>query len=185
MILELLFTSTVLIIGIFCLRKLTLGRISMRLRYALWLLVAVRLLVPFSFGTSAFSVMNLLPGTIRENFSIERENGGEQSLGNAWDLTHAYNMSAAEARSTGVESADAREMQGDGIMPADHAEKMKLGTVVSEKTGTGAVQRKGSEAERAGVLGSGRISLFGVLWLLGFLAVGGYMLVAGQRACLR
>lgn len=94
-------------------------------------------------------------------------------------------MSAAEARSTGVESADAREMQGDGIMPADHAEKMKLGTVVSEKTGTGAVQRKGSEAERAGVLGSGRISLFGVLWLLGFLAVGGYMLVAGQRACLR
>ena len=53
MILELLFTSTVLIIGIFCLRKLTLGRISMRLRYALWLLVAVRLLVPKENGTSS------------------------------------------------------------------------------------------------------------------------------------
>lgn len=181
MILEILFTSTVLIIGIFCLRKLTLGRISMRLRYALWLLAAVRLLVPFSFGTSAFSVMNLLPDTIQENFSIERENGGEQSLGNAWDLTHAGSMSDAGARSTGVESADAQGTPGDGIMPADHAEKMKLGAVVSEKAETGAVQREGSEAERAGVIGSGRISLFGVLWLLGFLAVGGYMLVSGQR----
>ncbi len=76
MILEILFTSTVLIIGIFCLRKLTLGRISMRLRYALWLLAAVRLLVPFSFGTSAFSVMNLLPDTIQENFSLRERTAG-------------------------------------------------------------------------------------------------------------
>ena len=67
MILEVLVTSTVLIAGIFCLRKLTLGKISMRLRYGLWLLVAVRLLLPLSVGTSAFSVMNLLPGILREN----------------------------------------------------------------------------------------------------------------------
>ena len=66
MLFEMLFTSTILIIAIFCLRKMTLGKISMRLRYGLWLLVAVRLLVPLSAGTSAFSVMNLLPETISE-----------------------------------------------------------------------------------------------------------------------
>ncbi|MDE5716917.1 MAG: hypothetical protein K2I53_04745, partial [Lachnospiraceae bacterium] len=82
MILETLVTSTVLIIGIFCLRKLTFGKISMRLRYGLWLLVAVRLLVPLSVGTSAFSVMNLLPGTFSENAgtpTFEGENGGNLS----------------------------------------------------------------------------------------------------------
>ena len=91
MILEVLVTSTVLIAGIFCLRKLTLGKISMRLRYGLWLLVAVRLLLPLSVGTSAFSVMNLLPGTLRENagvLSLERENSGELPANGGRDSTY-------------------------------------------------------------------------------------------------
>ena len=43
---EILVSATVLMIVILCLRLLTKGRVSMRLRYALWLLVAVKLLVP-------------------------------------------------------------------------------------------------------------------------------------------
>lgn len=56
---EILITSSALIAGIFCIRKLTLGKISMRLRYGLWILAVVRLLVPVSVGASPVSVMNL------------------------------------------------------------------------------------------------------------------------------
>ncbi len=51
-------SSSVLICVVLLIRRLTLGRISMRLRYALWALVLVRLLVPFSFGSTPVSIMN-------------------------------------------------------------------------------------------------------------------------------
>lgn len=51
-------SSSVLIFVVLLIRRLTLGRISMRLRYALWALVLVRLLVPFSFGSTPVSIMN-------------------------------------------------------------------------------------------------------------------------------
>ena len=62
---EVLVTSSVMILGILCLRKLTMGKISMRVRYALWLLVVVRLLLPVSVGTSPVSVLNLLPAFLQ------------------------------------------------------------------------------------------------------------------------
>lgn len=62
---EVLVTSSVMILGILCLRKLTMGKISMKIRYALWLLVAVRLLLPVSVAASPFSVMNLLPDSLQ------------------------------------------------------------------------------------------------------------------------
>lgn len=55
---ELLITSSVLICVILLLRRVLRGRISLRLQYALWLLVAVRLLVPVSLFSSPVSVMN-------------------------------------------------------------------------------------------------------------------------------
>ena len=55
---EWILSSSVLILVVLLTRRLTLGRISMRLRYALWALVLVRLLVPFSFGSTPVSIMN-------------------------------------------------------------------------------------------------------------------------------
>lgn len=74
---EILVTSSVLIVGIFGLRKLTMRKISMRLRYGLWLLVAARLLMPLSLGTSPVSVMNFFPGTSQESTV---QNGAAQTL---------------------------------------------------------------------------------------------------------
>ena len=54
-----LLTSSVLILALVLLRTLLRGHISLRLQYALWLLVAVRLLVPFELGQSAFSILSL------------------------------------------------------------------------------------------------------------------------------
>ncbi|MDE7429713.1 MAG: hypothetical protein K2N00_10720, partial [Lachnospiraceae bacterium] len=45
---EILITATVLIIGILLIRRIFRGRISSRLQYALWLIVALRLLIPVS-----------------------------------------------------------------------------------------------------------------------------------------
>ena len=55
---ELLFTSSILIAAILLLRALLGGRIGARAQYALWLAVALRLLLPFSLPASS-SVMNI------------------------------------------------------------------------------------------------------------------------------
>ena len=52
-------SSSVLIIVVICLRTFFKGKIRLCFQYALWLLVAVRLLVPLSFGSSAISVQNV------------------------------------------------------------------------------------------------------------------------------
>ena len=54
-------SSAILIVTVIALRYLLRGKISLRMQYALWLLVLVRLLVPMSFGASGLSVMNAVP----------------------------------------------------------------------------------------------------------------------------
>ncbi len=56
---EWILTSSVLIVVVLVLRRLLRSRISLRLRYALWTLVLVRLLVPFSLPQSKISVAEL------------------------------------------------------------------------------------------------------------------------------
>lgn len=56
---EIVITSSVLIAVILLLRWLFRGKVSQKLIYAAWLLVALRLLIPIQFGQSAFSVTAL------------------------------------------------------------------------------------------------------------------------------
>ena len=53
-----LVSSTVLILALAALRLLLRGRIDPRLQYALWLLAALRLLLPVPLVSSPVSVMN-------------------------------------------------------------------------------------------------------------------------------
>ena len=55
---EWIISSCVLIVVIMLLRRLLKGHISLRLQYALWVVVCVRLLVPVQLGASSMSVMN-------------------------------------------------------------------------------------------------------------------------------
>ncbi|MBR5872705.1 MAG: hypothetical protein IKZ06_03575, partial [Oscillospiraceae bacterium] len=57
---EWIITSSVLIAVIAVLRFLLRGKISLKLQYALWGLVLVRLLIPFSIFESSVSVLNLM-----------------------------------------------------------------------------------------------------------------------------
>ncbi|MBE5948270.1 MAG: hypothetical protein E7261_04490 [Lachnospiraceae bacterium] len=56
---EWIISSGILIIIIVVLRYALKGKISLRLQYALWGLVLLRLLVPFSIGNSSISIMNV------------------------------------------------------------------------------------------------------------------------------
>ncbi len=54
-------SSSVLIVCVLALRRMLRGHASARLRYALWLLVLVRLLLPVQLGQTALSVQNAVP----------------------------------------------------------------------------------------------------------------------------
>lgn len=73
--LEWVISGSVLIIMVIVSRKLLRGKVSCWVQYSLWLLVAVRLLVPISPLESALSVANLLP----ENWTGETP--GESGAG--------------------------------------------------------------------------------------------------------
>ena len=62
-------SSSVLIIVVICLRTFFKGKIRLRFQYALWLLVAVRLLVPLSFGSSAISVQNVTNRVVSQSIA--------------------------------------------------------------------------------------------------------------------
>ena len=64
---EWILTSSVLIVTVAALRCLLRGRISLRLQYALWAVVLLRLLLPFQLGHSSFSVLN----AVEENQELQ------------------------------------------------------------------------------------------------------------------
>ena len=86
--LEIFLTSSVLIAALALMRLLLRGRIHPRLQYALWLLVAVRLLLPVSLVKSPVSVMNAMQErvivtqrlTAPENRRAPQTGGGESQV---------------------------------------------------------------------------------------------------------
>jgi|GEM_PF-792793 len=56
---EWIVSSSILITVIIALRHILKGRVNLRLQYALWGIVLLRLLIPFSIGSSSLSVINL------------------------------------------------------------------------------------------------------------------------------
>lgn len=73
-------SSSILILAIICLRSLFTGKISLRLQYALWLLVAVRLIVPVNFGSSAISIENFINRiTVSEHNKTVAEHTSEKN----------------------------------------------------------------------------------------------------------
>ena len=74
---ELLITSSLLILAVLAARALLAGRISRRMQYALWGLVLLRLLLPISLPQSRASVLNALPDTAQVSLARPEEFSGE------------------------------------------------------------------------------------------------------------
>ena len=116
-------SSSVLILVVIALRYVLRGKLSLRMQYALWLLVLVRLLVPVSFGASDLSVMNAVPeraptvqqGTDRQDIVGERNdapaNAGTvgipaQSMNEAAPPNLVQNVMTATVTAPTVEKTD-------------------------------------------------------------------------------
>lgn len=116
-------SSSVLILVVIALRYVLRGKLSLRMQYALWLLVLVRLLVPVSFGASDLSVMNAVPeraptvqqGTDRQDIVGERNdapaNAGTvgipaQSMNEAAPPDLVQNVTTATVTAPTVEKTD-------------------------------------------------------------------------------
>ncbi len=116
-------SSSVLILVVIALRYVLRGKLSLRMQYALWLLVLVRLLVPVSFGASDLSVMNAVPeraptvqqGTDRQDIVGERNdapaNAGTvgipaQSMNEAAPPDLVQNVTTATVTPPTVEKTD-------------------------------------------------------------------------------
>lgn len=172
MIHTLLMTSSVLILGVFCVRKLSFGRIAMRARYALWLPVAVRLLFPFSVGESSFSVMNVFSNGWTE---AQMQTGAEE---------HDAGQEAFYSDGSGRAAGEETEYNDTQNVKAQHTvSKQILGTkepdfAQSSEAGDGTLELHTD----LGMRHTRFLRLFvcGV-WGIGFLAVGGHMLFSRQR----
>ena len=116
-------SSSVLILVVIALRYVLRGKLSLRMQYALWLLVLVRLLVLVSFGASDLSVMNAVPeraptvqqGTYKQDIVGERNdapaNGGTvgipaQSMSEAAPPDLVQNVTTATVTAPTVEKTD-------------------------------------------------------------------------------
>ena len=95
-------SSSVLILVVIALRYVLRGKLSLRMQYALWLLVLVRLLVPVSFGASDLSVMNAVPeraptvqqGTYRQDIVGERNDDTPANAGTVGVPAQSMNEAA-------------------------------------------------------------------------------------------
>ncbi len=77
----LLISSGILILLIIALRAAVGKRISYRARYALWLLVVLRLALPFALPESPASIMNLFSGQARTGQSSAQGNSADDPVG--------------------------------------------------------------------------------------------------------
>ena len=74
---EWILSSSILILIVIALRTVFKGRISLRLQYAIWGLVLLRLLIPVSFGSTDFSVANLTAKTEAPSIVIQSAKPGD------------------------------------------------------------------------------------------------------------
>lgn len=81
-------SSSVLILIVICMRHFQKGKISAKLQYAMWIIVAIRLLMPLSFGSSMLSVENItnrlfptVESTI-EDATVQNATASEENIQN-------------------------------------------------------------------------------------------------------
>lgn len=108
-------TSSLLILIVVLLRYALKGKISLRLQYALWVLVLIRLLVPVSFGSSRISVMNAVDRHKENYVSYETGTSGQESNNKA-SLGDYYEDVTNENVASGVSESITGESLYDQVI---------------------------------------------------------------------
>ena len=160
---EVLVSATLLIGLIMLLRYLTRGRISMKLRYALWSMVALRLILPISFGNSTLSVLNLVP--VRTSDTGQITEAGNIPEGRRPAGQSEYNM----------ENSVSQEK-------AAYTPQMMVKQKPEQKPDVQNQERTGLEPGSIRTPQAHRVRFFvAILWIVGMVGTGGYMVVNQLR----
>lgn len=96
---ETVVSSSVLILLVLAIRKIFKGKIKLWIQYSLWLLVLIRLMLPFSIGKSAVSIMNYI--TLPQETSTDLVTAGQGS----------YNFGTYDDKSSGSNNSQISELQ--------------------------------------------------------------------------
>lgn len=99
--LEILISSTVLILALTALRFFLRGKLNPRLQYTLWLLAALRLLLPVSLVRSPVSVMNAVPDVPA---AVQRLTAPEDRRAPQMDNTQSPVQTASETETAPTEA---------------------------------------------------------------------------------
>lgn len=127
---DLIITSSVLILVVIAIRYALRGKISLRLQYALWLVVLVRLLMPVSIGESRISLMNMVEKSA--TYGLAEQTLSEMQIYS--DIIRGSELSVDEAEKVGAGTL--HEIQGysaetDGGYKYNYIFTDSLGTVLS------------------------------------------------------
>ena len=151
--LEWIISASVLIIMVIVSRKLLRGKISCWVQYSLWLLVAVRLLVPVSPMESALSVANLLP----ENWigQISEGSGTGAALGTEPGQGMIYQQERTPEAPTSDMAVPAISQPTDGGYPLSD--------------GTDLIERKSDSLSESNVGGkTAEMRIWTIIWMAWF-----------------
>ena len=161
---EWIVTSSVLIVIIAALRFLLRGKISLKLQYALWLLAALRLLLPFSLFESPASVMNAVPERTPVFYETAEPDGGNSVA----DFTPVFPAEDPDPAAPGG-SLSTEEISGASGGGALSTEDTPSGTLSTEEISGGVSSafdfQKAAKA----------------LWLTGVFALGAVFLFSNLR----
>lgn len=163
---EVLAGATFLIGLTLVLRCLTRGRISMKYRYSLWILVALRLLVPIPFGSSTLSVLNLSPAWTGTGRQEARE----------WNIPES------------PEDVDRIDYDRESGIGQERVQDVLQTMTEQHKQEQKAEQKPAAqdyESAGQGIVGTWQMRrmrfLMTILWMCGMAVVGGYMMVSQLR----
>ena len=153
---EWVLSSSVLILIVIALRAVFKGKISLRLQYAIWGLVLLRLLMPFSIGSTAISIFNLA-----ENAKEQPVIQGVMDIGNlnipSQSYEDAYDQVVRQYESQGI---DVEGLQGSDLEALEYEAYARMeGVAVSEIAG----------------------NIAGILWIAGILLTGAVFLHSNAR----
>lgn len=161
---DIIITSSVLITAVLLIRFLARGKISPILQYALWLPVALRLMIPVPLWNSSISILNLMPDNYaRENTDFITDS----TAGN--DARNVSADSGAGIQAGGVTGSNAAADAAAVFIPENTG---NAGNAENAESDTTAFSQNGQLFKGIAVDGG---TVLTVIWLAGIVCVGGYM----------
>lgn len=156
-------TSSLLILAVLLIRALGRNKLSARVRYALWALVLLRLLIPGSVGASAFSVLNFVP----EETAVQQI---RQEMTADDRQHHTIQKSELPVTSDNTDTSDA-------FTPSDTSQTTQMSVATQSNEST--VQYETTEQSEENRLKNGNPAL--AVWVLGMVVVGCVFAVSNLR----